>query len=114
LVEPYALRVILVVGINLLIGMTWSGIAVAGPSAVSLLAKPNHSGKAMGLYNAVQGVAQILGAIIGGCLAYWVGYTSTFAVAGLCLVPAIAILVSLEAQYRHADAEAQRVSVSVS
>jgi MFS family permease len=112
LVESYPLTVLLLVSFNLLIGITWSGIAVAGPSGVSLLAKPSHSGKAMGCYNAVQGVAQILGAIVGGCLAHWVGYSSTFVVAGFCLLPAIALLVSLELQYQSTNPAAQSPSLS--
>jgi len=85
----------LLVSINIIIGLSWSVLAVAGPALVGRLAIPGREGEAMGLYNAVQGIGQILGAMLGGCLAYWVGYASTFAIAGMLLLPAMAILLRI-------------------
>jgi hypothetical protein len=33
--------------------------------------------------------------MLGGCLAYWVGYASTFAIAGMLLLPAMAMLLRI-------------------
>lgn len=88
----------LLIGISLLVGATWSGIAVAGPVLVGRLATPGRQGEAMGFYNAVQGVAQIVGAILGGYLSQRIGYYSTFMVAGFLLLPAMGLLISLRLQ----------------
>ena len=85
----------LLICINIIIGLSWSGLAVAGPALVGRLAIPGREGEAMGLYNAVQGIGQILGAMLGGYLAYWVGYASTFAIAGMLLLPAMAMLLRI-------------------
>lgn len=89
----------LLVSINIIVGLSWSGLAVAGPALVGRLAISGREGEAMGLYNAVQGIGQILGALLGGCLAYWVGYASTFAIAGILLLPAMAMLLRLGCQH---------------
>jgi MFS family permease len=98
------------VGFNIFLGLSWCGIAVAGPTLVGNLSTPGHQGEAMGLYNAVQGLAQICGAVLGGCLASWIGYYSTFVFAGLLLIPAITLLMRLGPQAASAPLEHQRDS----
>jgi predicted MFS family arabinose efflux permease len=89
------ITVSLLVSMNMLAGITWSLIAVSGPVLLGRLAGPGHKGKAMGMYNATQGGAQIIGAILGGYLAQWAGYYGLFAAAAMLLLPAIGLLASL-------------------
>ena len=80
------------VAINAMVGLTWSGFAVAGPALVGRLTPQKRQGEAMGLYNAVQGAGQIVGALLGGYLAHAIGYHTTFLLGALLLLPAIALL----------------------
>ena len=60
---------------------------------------PAH-GEAMGLYNAVQGAGQILGALLGGYLAHAIGYHTTFLMGAMLLAPAMALLSRIKPQPR--------------
>ena len=86
------------VAINAVVGLTWSGFAVAGPALVGRLTPSKRQGEAMGLYNAVQGVGQILGALLGGYLAHAIGYHTTFLMGAMLLVPAIVLLSRIKPQ----------------
>ena len=83
---------------NAMVGLTWSGFAVAGPALTGRLTAPKHQGEAMGLYNATQGTGQILGALLGGYLAHMVGYHLTFFIGGILLVPAMVLLCRVRPQ----------------
>ena len=105
LVSDMVLVLAILIIVNVLIGISWSGIAVAGPALVGHLSNAGHQGEAMGIYNAAQGVAQICGAMLGGCLAYWIGYYNTFVVAGLLLIPAILLLLGSDSKDTSAPGE---------
>jgi MFS family permease len=79
--------------LNMFAGLTWSLIAVSGPTFVGSLTGPQHKGETMGIYNATQGVSRIIGAALSGYLAQWHGYYMVFALAGLLSLPGLALLV---------------------
>jgi predicted MFS family arabinose efflux permease len=85
------LLLVSLLSLNMLIGMTWSGVAIACPVLVGQLTTPGSQGEAMGLYNAIQGVAQILGAVLGGYLAQWIGYYGLFIIGTVFLLLAIGL-----------------------
>ena len=92
--QPEMLMAVLI-GMNVLFGITWCLLAVSGPVLVGRLVTPERKGEAIGLYNATQGFSHILGAALGGYLAQWIGYYGVFAVAALLLVGALGLLISL-------------------
>ncbi|GIX46985.1 MAG: hypothetical protein KatS3mg131_1196 [Candidatus Tectimicrobiota bacterium] len=77
---------------NVLAGLSWSVLAVVGPVLVGRLALQGQNGEAMGIYNAVQGVSRIAGALIGGYMAQGVGYRSAFLMAGLLVLLAAGLV----------------------
>jgi MFS family permease len=89
--SDYTLLLVSLLSLNMLIGMTWSVVAIAGPVLVGQLTIPGSQGEAMGLYNAIQGVAQILGAVVGGYLAQWIGYYGVFIIGAAFLLLAIGL-----------------------
>ncbi len=81
--------------LNIITGVSWALISVSGPRLVGECAGGGHPGQAMGVYNAVMGGAQILGALLGGLVAQSIGYGSTYTLAATLLIPAIAALAVL-------------------
>jgi len=80
------------------VGLCWAVLNVAGSTWVSHLAPAKGRAQAFGAYNAVQGFGSILGPLLGGFSAQWLGYGPAFAVSvGLILV-GCAILVTLPAE----------------
>lgn len=71
--------------VHLLTGVTWAVIAVSGTTAVATLAPKGLEARALGLYNAVIGVAGILGSLAAGYLAEALGYVASFGTAALLM-----------------------------
>lgn len=87
MLPQYDLQVLMIVGLNILAGITWSMLAVSAPVLVGHLATAGQNGTAMGIYTATKGLSTIVGALLGGYLAHGLGYTTTFALAaGLALL----------------------------
>jgi MFS family permease len=83
--QDSGLQLGVLLSVSIIVGMTWSALAISGPVLVGYLGAPGKNGTAMGIYTAAQGVSGIVGALMGGYLAQEVGYISTFALAA-CLV----------------------------
>jgi MFS family permease len=60
------------------IGLSWAGMAVAGPIVVMELVPPERAGRGMGLYNAVANLAAIVGAYLSGVSVLALGYGGLF------------------------------------
>ena len=87
MLPQYPLQVLMIVGLNILAGITWSMLAVSAPVLVGYLATSGQNGTAMGIYTATKGVSTIVGALLGGYLAHDLGYATAFAfAAGLTLL----------------------------
>jgi predicted MFS family arabinose efflux permease len=71
--------------IFMLTGVTWAAIAVAGTTAVAVLAQKGLEGRAMGLYNAVLGLGWIVGSLAGGWCAGTFGYGASFGSAAILM-----------------------------
>jgi MFS family permease len=71
--------------VHMLSGVTWAAIAVSGTTAVAVLAPKKVEGQALGLYNAIIGVAGIVGSLVGGHLAHAFGYAVSFGTATLLM-----------------------------
>lgn len=63
-----------------MIGISWAGMAVAGPMMVMDMVPPERAGRSMGLYNAVASVAAIAGAYLSGIGALAIGYGNVFTI----------------------------------
>ncbi len=73
---PWTLAILIV--LQLVSGLSWAGIAVAGNSTVAHLAPQGSEGAAMGTYTSTASVGAIVGAFISGYLVQWLGYGLVF------------------------------------
>ncbi|MFX1519889.1 MAG: MFS transporter, partial [Promethearchaeota archaeon] len=62
----------------LMAGITWGIIAVSGSALLINIAPPERQGHAFGTYNATISLATTVGSLLGGFLAFYVGYSLTF------------------------------------
>ncbi|MFW6359901.1 MAG: MFS transporter [Chroococcales cyanobacterium] len=69
--------------VYLLVGMTWAIVNVSGTTAVACLSPQGSQGMAMGIYNAIIGLATVVGSLIGGALARSFSYSLCFATGAL-------------------------------
>jgi MFS family permease len=77
---PYGPRLAAALALHAGVGLCWSVINVAGSTLVSRLAPENGRAEAFGTYNAVQGFGSILGPLLGGFTAQFLGYGPAFGV----------------------------------
>ena len=87
--------VALLVGILVLhagVGLCWALINVSGSTLVSDLAPEDAHAEAMGAYNAVQGFGSILGPLLGGFAAEFLGYGAGIGVSVAFILAGVAIL----------------------
>ncbi len=77
------------------VGLCWAVINVAGSTLVSHLAPVKGRAQAFGAYNAVQGFGSILGPLLGGFTAEWLGYGPAFAVSVGLILSGSAVLAAL-------------------
>src|SRR3989442_1348450 len=76
---PYGVRLGAAIALHAGVGLCWALINVAGSTLVSRLAPENGRAEAFGTYNAVQGFGSILGPLLGGFAAQYLGYAMAFA-----------------------------------
>ncbi len=74
------------------VGIGWALINVSGSTLVSDLAPEDARAEAMGAYNAVQGFGSILGPLLGGFAAEFLGYGVGIAVSVAFILAGVAIL----------------------
>ncbi|HAF70948.1 MAG: Major facilitator superfamily protein [Acetothermia bacterium 64_32] len=66
----------------LITGTTWAMFQLAAVAIVSRLAPEGLQGQALGIYNAINGLGGVVGALVGGFLSDFWGFSATFLVAG--------------------------------
>jgi MFS family permease len=81
LIRPGPVGLLIAGGFHLFWGLTWAGVAVCGTSAAAALADKGLEGRTLGVYNAVLGMAGIVGSLAGGYLAAGLGYVVSFGTA---------------------------------
>ncbi len=82
----------LLVGAFALYGATWSYFQLSGVALTSRLAREEHRGAALGLYNALAGLGWILAGIGSSLVTERVGYGMAFGIAAGLLVVSLAVL----------------------
>jgi MFS family permease len=78
--------------LHALVGFCWANIAVSGNHIVSSICYKEHRAEATGLYSAVQGGANVAGALIGGLIAQQMGYSVVFVISSMFLVAGLVLL----------------------
>ena len=73
-------------------GLCWAGLSVAGHAIVGKLAYKNFRTQSLGMYNAVQGSATIIGSLLGGFVAAMLGYEALFLLASAFIAIALILL----------------------
>ena len=73
------------IGLQAAIGFFWAFVSVASTALVSKCAPPGTKGENLGFFNATIAVGGILGALVGGEVANYLGYATAF-FAGVALV----------------------------
>lgn len=89
---PFSALVVVFCVLHGLIGFCWANIAVAGSHIVSNISKEGCRAESTGVYNAMQGMATVAGALIGGYVAQYLGYEAVFLVASMFLVAGLLVL----------------------
>ncbi len=73
-------------------GVTWSYFQLASTAVVSRLAPPGLKGQSLGMYNALAGLGNVIGALTGGYLADSFGYQAPFLAGAALVILALPIL----------------------
>ncbi len=75
-----------------LIGFCWANLSVAANILVSNMSYCDFRTESLGMYCSIQGIASILGSLLGGFIANYYGYLDTFLVASGFVVVALVLL----------------------
>lgn len=75
-----------------LVGFCWANVSVSGNFIVSNCCRSDCRAESSGLYNAMQGIATVVGALIGGFIAQYLGYLVVFVASSCILVVGLLIL----------------------
>jgi MFS family permease len=78
-----------------LIGFCWANLSVAANVLVSNMSYCEFRTESLGMYCSIQGIASIVGSLLGGYLANYFGYLDTFLVASAFVVAALILLTVL-------------------
>src|SRR2546429_141269 len=89
---PHGARLGAAIALHAGVGLCWALINVAGSILVSRLAPENGRAEAFGTYNAVQGFGSILGPLLGGFAAQYLGYAMAFGTSVALILAGCAIL----------------------
>jgi MFS family permease len=81
--------------LHALIGFCWANLSVAGSTLVSNMSYCDFRTQSLGLYNSIQGVAAIVGSLIGGFVAQYFGYLPAFLVASSFVFVGLIMLLAL-------------------
>jgi MFS family permease len=77
-------------------GLCWAGLSIAGNAIVGDLAPREFRTQSLGLYNSIQGIATIVGSLVGGLVAAAYGYEAVFLLSSGFIVIALAILLMID------------------
>jgi len=94
--------------LHAMVGFAWALISVSNNYIVSNCCKPNCRAESSGLYSAMQGVAAVVGALMGGFIAQYLGYPVVFVAASCILVVSLAVLSRIDADNGYSDENAPK------
>jgi MFS family permease len=77
------------------IGFCWANLSVAGNTIVSRISYRDFRTESLGAYNAIMGIGSIAGSLVGGFVAFSLGYEAAFMVASAFVVFALILLLLL-------------------
>ncbi len=89
--------------LHALVGFAWSLISVSGNYIVSNCCKPGNRAESSGMYNAMQGSATVVGALMGGFIAQDLGYLTVFLLASAILGVSLGVLSRIDADHGYTD-----------
>jgi len=96
LLQETGLKLIVAVAIFVIIGGSWAFINVSNLVIVSSLSDDQLKGQVFGIYNAINGASLVIGSLVGGYLAKFGGYLTTFLLASLFVTLGLGIIRSLD------------------
>lgn len=89
---PHGVLLAAFCGLHALLGFCWANISVSGSHIVSNVCMREHRAEATGMYSAVQGAANVVGALFGGFVAQQMGYSVVFVISSVLLVSGLVLL----------------------
>ncbi len=102
---PVISQMIVFGALHSIMGFCWANIAVAGNALVSNMSYKDFRTQALGMYSAIQGVAAILGCLIGGYVANYFGYLETFLLAIVFIITGLVLLAFNNAEKEPVESE---------
>lgn len=75
-------------------GFVWSFISIGQISLINRSSTPQNRGKAIGYYNSIIGVGQILGAFISGFIVDFYGFSYTFIIASVLVLIGLSLIIT--------------------
>jgi MFS family permease len=102
---PVISQMIVFSALHSIMGFCWANIAVAGNALVSNMSYKDFRTQALGMYSAIQGVAAILGCLIGGYVANYFGYLETFLLAIVFIITGLILLAFNNAEKEPVESE---------
>lgn len=82
--------------LNGLAGLSWAIISLTSSVLIADLSPEGMEGEVVGFQKTVIGASSILGSLIGGYMAQWLGYGLTFLCATLLLIFGTLLLINIE------------------
>jgi MFS family permease len=102
---PVISQMIVFSALHSIMGFCWANIAVSGNALVSNMSYKDFRTQALGMYSAIQGVAAILGCLIGGYVANYFGYLETFLLAIVFIITGLVLLAFNNAEKEPVESE---------
>ncbi|HEX2996025.1 MAG TPA: MFS transporter, partial [Anaerolineales bacterium] len=99
LIQGGQAALILIVVIQILNGVTWAAISVSGPTVVALFSQRGTEARSIGSYNAVLGLAGILGSLAAGYIVDAFGYVISFSTAAFTMILTALLMWTLRAHH---------------
>lgn len=78
--------------LHALMGFCWANISVSGNHIVSNMCLKERRAEATGIFSAVQGAANVVGALFGGFVAQHMGYNVVFVISSVLLITGLVLL----------------------
>ncbi|MGP6239240.1 MFS transporter [Cuniculiplasma sp. SKW4] len=95
---------ILVIFLYGFMGFLWSFISISQITTVTRMANSKIRGRAIGFYNSILGMGQIIGALISGFLVSYVGFAMDFLVSALIVMVGLILVIRMSIKIKSLDA----------
>jgi MFS family permease len=105
---PMVGYVVVFCALHAMVGFAWALISVSNNYIVSNCCKPSCRAESSGMYSAMQGSATVVGALMGGYIAQYLGYMVVFVASSCILVVSLAVLSRIDADNGYSDDHAPK------